>query len=211
MADDRALRADARRNRERLIETAREAFNDHGVHAPLDDIARRAQVGPGTLYRHFPTREDLILAVYLHDVQLLAERAEALGSQLPPFEALAAWLGEQLDYICHRHGLGTAIKAMLGTDTEVLDTCRTAMRGAAGGLLDRAKRAGLVRPDVDAVTVLRLVHAVGVAGETDPDRARPMLEIVLDGLRAGGLRADGLRADGLRADGKRAGAGGAPA
>ena len=181
---ERPLRADARRNRERLIEVAQAAFTEHGVDAPMDDIARRAQVGPGTLYRHFPTREALLLAVYRSDVERVAERARVLGEQLPPMEALDAWLHEQLLYISHRGGMGAAIKKMLVSDTETLDYCRDTMRAAARGLLDRAQRAGLVRADVEPATVLRLVHAVGVASETAPEQAGTMLGIVVDGLRA---------------------------
>ena len=182
-AEDRSLRADARRNRERLVEVGREAFTEHGVDAPMDDIARRAGVGPGTLYRHFPTREALLLAVYRSDIETIAERARVLGSELPPLEALTAWLHEQLDYISHRRGVGAAIKKMLGSETETLDYCRDTMRAAAGGLLKGAQREGLVRGDVEPSAVLRLVHAVGLASETAPEQAELMLAIVVDGLR----------------------------
>jgi AcrR family transcriptional regulator len=182
-AEDRSLRADARRNRERLIEVAGQAFAEHGVDAPMDDIARRAGVGPGTLYRHFPTRDALLLAVYRSDIQAIAERAQVLGAELPPMEALTAWLGEQLAYISHRHGVGAAIKKMLGSETETLDYCRNVMRAAAGGLLTRAQQAGLVRTDAEAATLLRLVHAVGMASETAPEQAELMLAIVVAGLR----------------------------
>ena len=184
MAEDRSLRADARRNRERLIEVGREAFAEHGADAPMDDIARRAGVGAGTLYRHFPTREALLLAVYRSDIDTIAQRAQVLGAELPPLEALTAWLHEQLDYISHRHGVGAAIKKMLGSDTETLDYCRDTMRAAARGLLERAQQAGLVRADADATVLLRLVHAVGLATETAPEQAELMLGIVVAGLRA---------------------------
>ncbi len=180
---DRTLRADARRNRERLITVAREAFDEQGVEAPLDDIARRANVGPGTLYRHFANREALLLAVYRRDVEIIAGRAEALAAQLPPWPALTAWLGEQLAYISHRYGLGAAVKKLLGTEEETLQWCMTTMRAAAGGLLTRAQDAGEVRTDVDAPTVLRLVHAVGVASENAPEKADTMLAVVIAGLR----------------------------
>ncbi len=180
---DRSLRADARRNRERLIEVGREAFARYGVDAPMDDIARQAAVGAGTLYRHFPTREALLLAVYRSDIETIAERARILGAELPPWEALAAWLSEQLDYISHRQGVGAAIKKMLVSETETLDYCRDTMRAAAGSLLHRAQEAGVVRSDAEPTLLLRLVHAVGVASETAPEQAGPMLRIVLAGLR----------------------------
>jgi AcrR family transcriptional regulator len=182
-ADAQALRADARRNRERLIVVAREAFNEHGMGTPLDDIARRAQVGPGTLYRHFPTREDLMVAVYRSDVDLIAARADTLAAELPPLEALTTWLREQLDYISHRHGLGAAVKTMLGTESETMEYCKMTMRAAGLRLLRPAQEAGLIRADVDAPTVLRLVHAVGIATETAPEQSPVMLDVVLAGLR----------------------------
>jgi AcrR family transcriptional regulator len=190
-AADRSMRADARRNRERLIEVGREAFARYGADAPMDDIARQAGVGAGTLYRHFPTREALLLAVYCSDIETISERARVLGTELPPWEALDAWLREQLDYVSHRQGVGAAIKKMLVSETETLDYCRDAMRSAAGGLLTRAQSAGLVRADVEPVTLLRLVHAVGVASETAPEQAEPMLRVVLAGLRTEVSTVDG--------------------
>jgi AcrR family transcriptional regulator len=179
----RPQRADARRNSERLVAVAREAFQRDGASAPLDDIARKAGVGPGTLYRHFPTREALLAAVYRQDVADIAARADQLRAELPPMQALTAWLGEQLEYITHRMGLGSAIKVMLADDTETMEWCRDTMRGAAGRLLEGAQREGLVRTDVDATTMLRLVHGVGLATETAPDRAELMMSIVVGGLR----------------------------
>ncbi len=180
---ERQMRADARRNHARLLEAARDAFNDHGMEAPMDDIARRAAVGPGTLYRHFATREDLLAAVYRDDVAQLAGRADEIGAELPPFPALEAWLRLQLDHVKTRYGLGAALKEMLGTDSETLTFCRTTMRAALDRLLVRAREAGEIRPDVAAADVLRLVHGVGIACESAPEDADRLLEIVLDGLR----------------------------
>jgi AcrR family transcriptional regulator len=179
----RVMRADARRNYERLMAAAREAFTEHGVDAHLDDIARRAAVGPGTLYRHFPTREALLAAVYRGDVEEMAGRADEYAATLPPEEALTAWLGLQMEYIKHKRGLGAAVKTMLGADSETLAWCRDTMRGALRGLLARAQADGLVRSDVDAADVLRLVHAVGMASESAPEDADRLLAIVVDGLR----------------------------
>jgi len=177
------MRADARRNYERLVTAAREAFTEDGAGAYLDDIARRASVGPGTLYRHFPTREALLAAVYRGDVEALAERARELSAELPPWEGLHTWLRLQLDYIKTKRGLGSAVKAMLADDSETLAWCKDTMRGALRGLLSRAQDAGVVRADVDAPTVLRLVHGVGLASESAPEDADRLLSIVLDGLR----------------------------
>lgn len=179
----RPQRADARRNSERLIAVARDVFQRDGAGAPLDEIARTAGVGPGTLYRHFPTREALLAAVYRQDVADIANRADTLSAELPPMEALTAWLREQLEYITNRMGLGSALKVMLAGDTETMEWCRVTMRAAAGRLLEAAQRAGGVRTDVDAVTMLRLVHGVGLAAETAPEQAELMMSIVVGGLR----------------------------
>jgi AcrR family transcriptional regulator len=180
---ERHMRADARRNYQRLINAAREAFTEHGVEAALDDIARRAAVGPGTLYRHFPNRESLLGAVYRDDVEALTAQADELAEAYPPEEALTRWLSRQLEFIKHKRGLGAAVKTMLATDSETLSWCRTSMYGALGRLLERAQAAGVIRTDVAAAEVLRLVHAVGLASESAPDEAERLLSIVLDGLR----------------------------
>jgi AcrR family transcriptional regulator len=180
---ERHMRADARRNYLRLVAAAREAFTEHGAETPLDDIARRAAVGPGTLYRHFPTREALLAAVYRGDVEALATKADELARTYPPEQAMAEWLLLQLDYIKHKRGLGSAVKTMLGADSETLAWCRDTMRGALGRLVERAQEAGAVRPDVNAADVLRLIHGVGMACESAPEQAEHLLAIVIDGLR----------------------------
>jgi AcrR family transcriptional regulator len=182
-AHDRPMRADARRNYGRLVAAARDAFTEHGVEASLDDIARRAAVGPGTLYRHFPTREALLAAVYRGDIEALAGQARDLAEAHPPEEALNGWLRLQLDFIKRKRGLGAAVKTMLGADSETANWCRDAMRSALGELLTRAQDAGAVRTDVEAADVLRLVHGVGAASESAPEEADRLLSFVLDGLR----------------------------
>ncbi|MEV4756941.1 helix-turn-helix domain-containing protein [Micromonospora sp. NPDC049559] len=180
----RQMRADARRNRERLVAAAREAFTEHGPDAALDEIARRAGVGPGTLYRHFPNRESLLGAVYRGDIEALAEAAEELAAAHPPEEALGRWLGLQLEYARQKRGLTAALKSALAADGETLDWCRTTLRGALGMLLERAQAEGLIRPDVEPTELLRLVHAVAVASEPEPGQAERLLSFVLDGLRS---------------------------
>jgi AcrR family transcriptional regulator len=181
---DRPMRADARRNRGRLIAAAREAFTEHGAEAPLDDVAKRAGVGPGTLYRHFPTREALLAAVYLDDIEALAVQANRLiESGLPPDEALAAWLLLQLDYVKIKRGLGAAVKAMLGVDAPTMTYCRDVMRGALNRLMEPAKAAGTIRPDVEPADVLRLTHGVAMACESAPDDSVRLMGYVIDGLR----------------------------
>jgi AcrR family transcriptional regulator len=181
---DRPMRADARRNYERILIAARKAFSERGEQASMDDIAKRAEVGPGTLYRHFPNREALLAAVYRDDVGVMAKRAVELADKLPPFEALAAWLHEQLEYIKAKLGINAVLKSMLKDDTETFEWCRDTMRDAVGGLLKSAQEAGAIRPDVDHITVLRLAHGVGMASENAPEMADRMLDLVIDGLRA---------------------------
>lgn len=177
------MRADAQRNYDRLIAAAREAFNEHGVEASLDDIAKRAKVGPGTLYRHFRNREELLAAVYREDVEGLAARVDELVEKFPPEEAFAEYLRVQLAYITQMHGLGAALKTMLGTDSLPLQFCKTIMRDAVRRVLDPAQQAGIIRPDVEPPDVLRLVHGVGKVCETVPDQADRLLGFILDGLR----------------------------
>jgi AcrR family transcriptional regulator len=178
------MRADARRNYNRLIDVAREAFAERGVEASLDDIAKRAGVGPGTLYRHFPNREALLAAVYRNDVENRAELADKVAKEYPVGEALAAWLRLQVTDLRFKHGLGAAIKTMLSADSETFVFCRDMLRGAVSRLLIPAQEAGYIRADVGPAEVLRLVHGVAIAAETAPEQAEQLLSIVLDGLRA---------------------------
>ncbi|SNT65566.1 DNA-binding transcriptional regulator, AcrR family [Asanoa hainanensis] len=180
---DRPLRADARRNREKVMVAARAAFTEHGEKATLDDIARRAGVGPGTLYRHFPDRETLLAEVYRHDIEGLAERGRALSAEFPPGEAFAEFLRMEFDYIKAKRGLGTAVKQMLGTGSPTLVECKGVMRNAIGDLLVRAQEAGAIRKEVEPDDVLRLAHGVVMATESAPDMADKLLGFVLDGLR----------------------------
>jgi AcrR family transcriptional regulator len=179
----RPMRADARRNRERLLDAARDAFSAHGSEASLDDIARRAGVGPGTLYRHFPTREALLAEVYRGDVDALSRQAYRLAEERPPEEALHAWLRLQMDYAKGKRGLGAAVKTMLGADSETLAWCKETMRAALRRLLTGAREVGAVRTDIEAADVLRLVHGVALASESAPEQADLLLSVVLDGLR----------------------------
>lgn len=179
----RPMRADARRNFDRLIVAAREAFTEHGPEASLDDIARRAGVGPGTLYRHFPTRLDLLEAVYRDDITRLSDRAHELLAEKPVAEALATWMMEQVDYVLHRRALAVTVKTALDRDSAAMAYCKTKMREAADAVLVRAKDEGLVRPEVAGTDLLRLAHAIGYASEHAPEDAGRMLSYMLDGLR----------------------------
>jgi len=179
----RPMRADARRNFDRLIVAAREAFTEHGPEASLDDIARRAGVGPGTLYRHFPARLALLEAVYRDDITRLSDRARELLAEKPIEEALGTWMLEQVEYVLYRRALAATLKTALDRDSETMAYCKTTMREAADAMLVRAKEAGLVRPEVTGSDLLRLGHAIGYASEYAPEDAERMLSYMLDGLR----------------------------
>ncbi|MFI0485912.1 TetR/AcrR family transcriptional regulator [Actinomadura sp. 9N215] len=193
------MRADARRNYERLITTARTAFMEHGTGASLDDIAKRAGVGSGTLYRHFPTRDALLHAVLrdridgllAHADELLAEPApdpdtEALNAEA----ALGRWLRTYLTGAATPRGTSTVIiEAMSAKWADTgLGCAATAICDALGRLLDRAQHAGAVRAEIDPRDLLRLTNAIGVAAERTADPgayADRMLALLFDGLRTG--------------------------
>ena len=182
----RPLRADAQRNYARLLDTARAAFVEYGADdVSLEEIARRAGVGIGTLYRHFPSRQALLEAVYRDQVESLRARAEELAEAESPLDALAEWLRAMMEFSSTKRSMTSALLATLGTDSELLSVCVTVIRGSAETLLARAQQAGMVRQDADAGDVMRLVHAVNIATEkaTDPGQADRMLALILDGLR----------------------------
>jgi AcrR family transcriptional regulator len=181
------MRADAQRNYQRLLSAALSAFTEHGADdASLEEIARRAGVGIGTLYRHFPTRQALLEAVYRDQVEALrTTAAELLGSDSPR-EALAAWLRALTAFSSTKHSLTSALLATIGKDSDLLSSCSMIICGAAASLLDRAKEAGVVRADADAKDLIRLVHAVNIATQhapADPGQTDRLLGLILDGLR----------------------------
>ena len=186
-ASGKPMRADAQRNYQRLLSAAMTAFTEHGADdASLEEIARRAGVGIGTLYRHFPTRQALLEAVYRDQVEALRSRADELLESDAPDEALAAWLRALVAFSSTKHSLTSALLATLGQDSDLLSTCSMRIWGAAETLLERAQQAGTVRPDADARDLIRLVHAVNIATQhmpTDPGQTDRLLGLILDGLR----------------------------
>jgi AcrR family transcriptional regulator len=183
MTTSRPMRADARRNRDRIVAAARDAFTEHGPTAPLDDIARRAEVGPGTLYRHFPGRDALIEAVYLEDLERLSSRASELVAELPPFEALTAWLREEVAYVTHNRGLGAALKAAIDRDAQTYALCKQLMSEAAATVLVPAQDAGAVRADLEPRDLLLLGHGLGITAEAAPESFERLLSVTVSGLR----------------------------
>src|SRR5216684_2059689 len=151
------MRADARRNHERLLAAAAATFTEHAADdASLEEIARRAGVGIGTLYRHFPTRQALLEAVY-------KDQAQALHARAP--EALVTWLRAMIEFGATKRSLSKSLMATLGKDSELLSLCSTMIREGATPLLTRAQEAGEVRADTDTTDLLRLSHAIAVACE----------------------------------------------
>ncbi|GII60091.1 TetR family transcriptional regulator [Sphaerisporangium krabiense] len=179
----RPMRADARRNYERLLAEAHAAFAELGPDAPLEEIARRAGVGIGTLYRHFPTRLALQEAVYHDHVVGLAGQAAEFADRLPPREAVREWLRALVAHSHTKRGLVEALKSTLDGRSEVFSACHTYMRQAADTLLARAVAAGEVRDGLDGLELLRMGHAVAVATERSPESGELLLTIMMDGLR----------------------------
>ena len=174
-------RADARRNRERLVQAARAAFAAHGPEAPLDGIARRAGLGSGTLYRHFPTRDALMRAVYWDEIEVLCARARESWDATSPGDALVAWL-RLLAARTGREGLAAALMAsMPDVSSRFIEDCHAAIEDAAGPLLRRAQDAGAVRPDLTLRELLELTHAI--TSGTRPDQVERRLSLLLDGIR----------------------------
>jgi AcrR family transcriptional regulator len=179
---DRPRRADAQRNRERLLSAALDAFAEGGESTSLEAIARRAGVGIGTLYRHFPKRQDLLEAVYVGEVELLC-RVAADGAELPPWEGLRSWLLRFVDYLATKRALAEELLPYLGRDAEFFRGCRTAFYAAGEPLLQRAQEAGVVRPDVTFDEVIRMVSAIGKLSSDDRAQTERILAMALDGLR----------------------------
>ncbi|MET7693592.1 TetR/AcrR family transcriptional regulator [Streptomyces sp. NPDC005483] len=187
MTQVRPMRADARRNYERLLKVAAEAFAEHGEGASLDDIAKRAGVGSGTLYRHFPTRQALLEAAYLDRVEGFARRADELARELPPGQALGEWLYELCVGTIEVRGLKTLLGSAM-TDAAVT-VCGTHVRGAAQRLVSAAQESGSLRGDVEPVELLRLAHGVAGAaelGDGGGESIRRYLTLLTEGLRVSG-------------------------
>ena len=176
------LRADARQNRARLISAATAAFAEKGADAPLEDIARRAGVGIGTLYRHFPSRLDLQAAVFRTQVRDVCEQGDALLVTDAPQQAFAAWARALTMYLVTKRGLSRALIDAVGVESELITSCWMTMRETTERLLENAQRAGVIRSDVTGMDVMRLLHGVAVSSEKDPGRTDLLLSIMLDGL-----------------------------
>jgi AcrR family transcriptional regulator len=180
----RPTRADAARNYDLLVTAAREAFAEHGTDTSLEEIARRAGVGIGTLYRRFPHRTALLEAVYVDEIQLVCNRAYNFAEKLDPYDALAAWLRSFVTYSVSKKSLAGELTVALGKDSEFFTACKVNVREAGDLLLEAAKANGSVRQDLQLMDILRLVGGITMGREMEPEQAERLLEIVLGGLRA---------------------------
>lgn len=180
--ETRPLRADARRNRDRLLEVAVRAFSQDGPDVPLDAIAREAGVGIGTLYRHFPTREALVEAAYRTELDRLCDAAPVLLAELPPEQALRVWMDRFVDYMTTKRGMADALKALIASGGNPYAHSRDRMLAAVESLLGAGIAAGTVRPDVAAADVLAGLSGVTLAAG-GRDQAGRLLDLLADALR----------------------------
>ena len=179
---DRPKRADARRNYDKLVTTAREVFAEQGSDATLEEISRRAGVGIGTLYRHFPARENLVEAAYLDGVEEICA-AVAKHDGEPPWEALRGWLLEMVGFAATKRVLADEMFAYLDRGAPVFRSCSGAIYDAAEPLLKRAQEAGEVRDDVDIGDVTKMVSGIAGLRTVERDQVERLVGIALDGLR----------------------------
>jgi AcrR family transcriptional regulator len=178
----RPKRADAQRNHDRVVAAAREAFADRGASTSLEEIARRAHVGIGTLYRHFPTRQALLEAVYVDEVTALCRSAADLA-ELPPWEALVGWLRRFVAYMATKQALAQELLNYVERDSDLFHNSRAALYAAGGPLLERAQQARVVRTDTDLTEVIQMVGGIAKIPSGDPGQIDHILAIALDGLR----------------------------
>jgi len=181
----RKPRTDAQRNRERILEVAKDAFARHGANASLDEIASQAEVGPGTLYRHFPTRAALLEAVYRSEVEKLAAAERKYAEEMSPIQALRAWMLLFVDYIAAKHIIAPALNTLVGGPSKLFEGCRAQLEGAINGLVKRAIASGDIRKDLQPFDLLRALIGVSNVAST-PDwqqSAKRLVDILISGSR----------------------------
>jgi AcrR family transcriptional regulator len=179
----RPKRADARRNYEKVLAAAREAFAEGGESTALEEIARRAGVGIGTLYRNFPNRQALVEALYLEEVEEVCRSASEQLEGADPWEALNGWFERFVGYVATKQVLAAELVNYLGRDAQLFRASRAALWEAGEPLLKRAQEAGVVRPDVEIGDVMHMVMGIAKVPAADPEQTRHILRIALDGLR----------------------------
>jgi AcrR family transcriptional regulator len=185
VSDGRKPRADALRNRERLLEVAKKAFTRSGAETCLDDIAKQAKVGPGTLYRHFPTRDELLVAVYRSEMEKLAAAGTKFAQSMPPVQALRAWLLLFVDAIAAKHLIAPALNTLVGDHKKIFEGCYAEIQQALRALVKRAIASGEIREDLEPMDLLRaLVGVSNVAAAPDwQPSAKRLVDILIAGSR----------------------------
>jgi AcrR family transcriptional regulator len=178
----RPKRADARRNYEKVLAAAREAFAEGGESTALEEIARRAGVGIGTLYRHFPNRQALLEALYIDEVEEVCRSAEQLEGA-DPWEALNGWFERLIAYVATKRALAHELLNYLEQDAPLFKVCRASLFAAGEPMLKRAQDAGLVRPDVEFSEVMQMLMGIAKIPASEPAQIEHILRIALDGLR----------------------------
>ena len=183
VAVQRPHRADARRNFDALLEAARDVFGTQGTSASLEEIARRAGVGIGTLYRNFPNRQALLETLYLEEVEGICRMAEEQRESDDPWEALASWFERFIGYIATKQALAAELTNYLDRDAQLFKSSRAALWAAGEPLLTRAQEAGVVRPDAEIGDVMHMVMGIAKIPSADPSQTTHIVRIALDGLR----------------------------
>jgi AcrR family transcriptional regulator len=187
MVVTRPQRVDARRNRDRLVAEAATAFAERGIDVPLEEIARRSDVGIGTLYRHFPTRDALIEAVYRREVELLCDSADELLRECPASEALEMWLQRFVEYVAAKRGMAEALKSVVGADSELFAESHRRISDAVNRLTAAGVGVGAIRADVEPMDLLRAVSGICLATNRDDwrEHANRLVSLLMDGMRYG--------------------------
>ncbi|MFI8081526.1 TetR/AcrR family transcriptional regulator [Kitasatospora sp. NPDC086009] len=185
-ASGRPLRADAQRNRDRILATAVRMFTEEGLDATFERIAAEAGVGTGTLYRNFPTREALVEAAYRNEVARLCDAVPGLLATMPPAEALRAWTRRFIDYATAKFGLADALRAVVASGGNPYADSRELIQGALVALMDAARAAGTIRSDISASDMFAALAGIALtsAGPDQREQAERLLDLTLDGLKA---------------------------
>jgi AcrR family transcriptional regulator len=178
----RPKRADARRNYDKVLAAAREAFAERGDSTSLEEIARRAEVGIGTVYRNFPNRQALLEAVYVDEVESLCRSAAELDG-LPPWDAFAAWTRRLVGYLATKQALAHELLEYLDRDAPLFKTCRASLMSSGQPLLERAQETQAVRADISLWDVIQMVGGIAKIPGAEPEQIAHILAIALDGVR----------------------------
>ncbi|WP_182550252.1 TetR/AcrR family transcriptional regulator [Phyllobacterium myrsinacearum] len=194
------MRADARRNREKLLEVAAIVFSEHGIEGSLEQIARRAGVGIGTLYRHFPTREHLVEVVYRREVESLCAAASELALNHAPDVALEEWMHRFVGYIAAKRGMTNSLQILVTTNSELFAASSGMVAVSLRNLVEAAANQDLIRRDIDSTDLLHALFTIYSIPDAPDwhDRSRRLVKLLMDGLRWGARDRHGARSDGNR-------------